>query len=148
LTSHSNPEGDLAAVIERAVDVALAQVQRQRFAKTERPRKSSTSRLIRGKGKALKRRHIPNATQREIAVRDALRCTYVGESGHRCEAHAFLQIHHEHPWARGGDESLENLRLLCASHNNLLAEQDFGVARVAERIAARRAEFARRPEEP
>ena len=30
------------------------------------------------------------------------------------------------------------LRLLCAVHNRLLAEQDFGCAHVAERVAARR----------
>jgi 5-methylcytosine-specific restriction endonuclease McrA len=146
LTSHANPEGDLAVLIERAVDVALEQVQRQRFAKTERPRQASARCMLRAQGKARKRGHIPNETQREIAARDELRCTYVGEGGHRCEARAFLQMHHEHPWARGGEETPGNLRLLCASHNKLLATQDFGVAHVATRITARREQSAQRPE--
>ncbi len=148
LTSHSNPEGDLAAVIERAVDLALEQVQRERFAMTERPRKSSARRLIRAESKTRKREHVPHATQREIATRDELRCTYIGDGGHRCEARAFLQIHHEHPWARGGDESADNLRLLCASHNHLLAEGDFGAAHVAGRVAARRKQLGPRSDSP
>ena len=41
LTSHSNPSGDLAVVIERAVDVALEQVEKRRFAKSNRPRVQS-----------------------------------------------------------------------------------------------------------
>ncbi len=147
LTSHSNPEGDLAAVIELAVDVALDKVQRDRFAKTERPRRSSGHRGIQTTEKSRKRARVPASIQREIAIRDGLRCTYVGERGHRCGARAFLQIHHERPWARGGAETAENLRLLCASHNRLLAEQDFGVTHVAGRIAARREQSALHPED-
>ncbi len=148
LTSHSNPEGDLAAMIERAVDLALAQVQRERFAKTDRPRKSSARRVIRADGKTRKRAHVPHSTQREIANRDGLRCTYLGAGGLRCDARAFLQIHHEHPWARGGDENADNLRLLCASHNHLLAEGEFGVAHVAGQVAARREQLILRSDKP
>ena len=125
----------------------LEQVQRVRFAKTERPRTSAGRRVLGRKGKVLKREHVPNATLREIAARDGLRCTYIGEGGHRCEAREFLQIHHEHPWARGGGESLENLSLLCASHNKLLAERDFGAAHVARRVAARHGQLVPYPED-
>jgi 5-methylcytosine-specific restriction endonuclease McrA len=138
LVSHSVPNGDIAAVLERALDLALAQAQKQRFAKTERPR-SRRARMVKREGlQRDHREHIPNAVQREVATRDGLRCTYVSDSGCRCSARAFLQIHHEQPWARGGAPTTENLRLLCASHNRLLAERDFGVAHVAERRAARR----------
>ncbi len=135
LVSHSVPNGDIAAVLERALDLALEQAQKQRFAKTERPR-SLRARAV--KRMTSHREHIPNSVQREVAARDGLRCTYVSDTGCRCSARAFLQIHHEHPWARGGTSSAANLRLLCASHNRLLAERDFGTAYVAERRAARR----------
>ena len=137
LTSHSNPSGDLAVVIERAVDLALEQVQRERFATTEKPRERSKTRLAKTARSKLRRGHIPHATQREIATRDELRCTYVGADGHRCTAKHFLQIHHEHAWARGGSDEGDNLRLLCGRHNRLLAEQDFGAAHIAAKTAAR-----------
>ena len=89
--------------------------------------------------------HVPNAVQREVAARDGLRCTYVSHGGYRCSARAFLQIHHEEPWARGGASSPDNLRLLCATHNRLLAERDFGAAHVVERRAARRRSDDRSP---
>jgi hypothetical protein len=49
-----------------------------------------------------------------------------------------LQFHHDECWALGGSDQVSNLRLLCASHNRLLAEQEFGESYVAERQAARR----------
>jgi 5-methylcytosine-specific restriction endonuclease McrA len=135
LVSHSIPSGDVAAVLERALDLALEQVQKQRFAKTDKPRKP---RAIKLRSRGSHREHIPNAVQREVATRDGLRCTYVSNGGCRCSARAFLQIHHEQPWANGGASVPDNLRLLCAVHNRLLAEHDFGAAHVAARVAVRR----------
>jgi hypothetical protein len=54
-----------------------------------------------------------------------LRCTYVSDGGCRCSARAFLQLHHERPWARGGASDAENLRLLCAVHNRLFGRARF-----------------------
>src|SRR5450432_364544 len=39
LVSHSNPGGDLAVVIERALDLLIEKVQKQRFGKIDRPRR-------------------------------------------------------------------------------------------------------------
>jgi len=153
LTSHSNPGGDLAMVIERAVDLALEQVEKQRFAKGNRPRvQSQTSSQIRFNGptrestdsaetamaSTRRRAHTPNAVLREIAERDGLQCSYRGASGCRCTARAFLQLHHERPWAKNGPETVDNLRLLCAAHNQLLAERDFGPRHVELRRSERR----------
>jgi 5-methylcytosine-specific restriction endonuclease McrA len=176
LLSHSIPSGDLAAVVERAVELALEQVQKKRFAKTEKARTSparnskqnleaeghraagetrehtrrtSPARITsQSAGKrehipnatqsSRTREHIPNATQRTVVARDGLRCTYISGQGYRCTARSFLQFHHEQPWARGGEATPQNLRMLCAAHNDLLAERDFGAAHLAERKAARR----------
>jgi hypothetical protein len=138
LVSHSIPNGDVAAVLERALDIALEQVQRERFAKTDKPREPGKRRGTKLRRRSSHREHIPNAVRRQVATRDDLRCTFVSDGGCRCSARAFLQLHHEQPWARGGASVPENLRLLCAAHNRLLAERDFGVAHVAERLAARR----------
>jgi hypothetical protein len=143
LVSHSIPSGDVAAVLERALDLALEQIQKQRFAKTDKPCRSRPAHGPTVKRSSAHREHIPNATQREIAMRDGLQCTFVSDGGCRCTARAFLQIHHEQPWAKGGSPHPENLRLLCAVHNRLLAERDFGAAHVAERLEARRGESGR-----
>jgi 5-methylcytosine-specific restriction endonuclease McrA len=76
------------------------------------------------------RGHIPNQIKRQVFERDGYRCTYTSPSGHRCQSRQFLQIHHEKPWARHGPDTLDNLRLLCAAHNQLLAEQEFGRQKV------------------
>src|SRR5882724_6252992 len=91
LVSHSIPNGDVAAVLERALDLALEQAEKQRFAKTERPRSRRTRMVKRTSLSREQREHIPNAVQREVAARDGLRCTYVSEGGCRCSARAFLQ---------------------------------------------------------
>ena len=56
----------------------------------------------------------------------------------RCTSRAFLEIDHVQPWARGGLDTLENLRWLCRAHNQLLAEEAFGRPHVQRAIAERR----------
>jgi 5-methylcytosine-specific restriction endonuclease McrA len=79
-------------------------------------RKSATSRG----------RYVPAALRREVWQRDGGRCTFADASGRRCSERAGLEIHHDHAFALGGVSTLENLRLLCRSHNALYAERDFG----------------------
>jgi 5-methylcytosine-specific restriction endonuclease McrA len=72
-------------------------------------------------------RYINPATRDAVYNRDRARCTYVGSNGKRCESKWDLEIHHdETPFAMGGDNSINNLRLLCATHNKLEAERVYG----------------------
>ena len=118
------PDGDLAAVIERAVTEKLERLEARRFAQTPAPRKglgdtdtSPTS------------RHIPAAVRRAVRERDGDRCGYVDEQGRRCSARDRLEFHHRHPFGMGGDHTSENIRLMCPTHNPYLAEFDYGRAR-------------------
>lgn len=86
------------------------------------------------------RRRVPSELRRRIVARDGLCCAYVGSDGRRCTSRSFLELHHVTPWAKGGGETLENLRLFCKPHNRLEAEQEFGQTSVAVSIATRRAE--------
>jgi len=145
LLSHAVPSGDYAELVERALDVLLEKTRKQRFAQTKLARRTSgaissarKSALVL-RGKSTRREHIPNAPRREIIERDGFRCTFISEDGCRCSATSFLQIHHEYPWARGGESTVGNLRLLCSAHNRLLAERDFGRDVVAARREARQA---------
>lgn len=60
--------------------------------------------------------------------------SFIGETGHRCEARAFLQFHHERAWELGGPDTVENLRVMCRAHNRLLADRELGAEHVARAI--------------
>ena len=145
LLSHANPTGDLGVVIERGLDELLVKLEKRSFAArdscapviaTERiPAPPANEHSLPVQRRA--RKHIANAVRRDVAARDEHRCTFTSEAGHRCGARAFLQLHHERAFARGGDDSRENLRWLCAAHNRLLAEREFGTESVREAIVRR-----------
>jgi hypothetical protein len=71
-------------------------------------------------------RRVPAALRRAVFERDERRCTYRSDSGERCRETAHLELHHLVPFARGGEQRLENITLRCRAHNALAAEQDFG----------------------
>jgi hypothetical protein len=146
LLSHVKGSGDLALVLERALDALLERLEARRFGRRRREQpgsKPESAADVPGAGsrgtresapRAGKREHISNATRRAVVERDGLRCTFVGDDGQRCEAAAFLQLHHERAWALGGGSAVDNLRLLCAPHNRFCAERDFGRAHVERAI--------------
>jgi hypothetical protein len=115
------PDGDLAAVIERAVTEKLERLEARRYAQTTAPRKglgdTDTSPTT---------RHIPAAIRRAVRERDGDRCGYVDEHGRRCSARGRLEFHHLHPFGMGGDHDVGNIRLMCPTHNRYLAEYDYG----------------------
>ncbi|HKO92806.1 MAG TPA: hypothetical protein VJU61_16740, partial [Polyangiaceae bacterium] len=88
-------------------------------------------------------RYIPAKVRRRVWRRDGARCTYVDARGQRCREESGLEFHHEHPYARGGPATVDNLALRCHAHNALAAEQDFG----RDIIRAKRARKAA-PAEP
>ena len=129
LLRHQVPHGDVAAVIEKALDVLLEKVEGRKFGRTSKPRRATSSRP----------RYVPRAVRREVVARDGERCAFVSADGRRCEATAFLELDHVTPVARGGDGSrAERVRVLCRSHNLYEAERVLG-AEVVARGRARRA---------
>jgi hypothetical protein len=71
-------------------------------------------------------RRIPAAVRDAVFASDKGRCSYVGSTGKRCGATYHLQIDHIMPYARGGTNALDNLRLLCERHNRKEAERVLG----------------------
>jgi len=71
-------------------------------------------------------RNIPAAVRDEVFTRDGGRCTFVGKNGKRCDSTWNLEIDHIAPFAKGGDNTPENLRLLCAKHNLMEAKKTYG----------------------
>jgi hypothetical protein len=115
------PDGDLAAIIERAVSEKLERLEARRFAKTSAPRKRLSD-----TDTSPASRHIPAAVRRAVRERDGNRCRYVDAQGRRCSARDRLEFHHRHPFGMGGDHSPGNVHLLCERHNSYLAEHDYG----------------------
>jgi hypothetical protein len=117
LLRHAIPNGDVAAVFERAVDVLLTDLERKRLAATNRPRQAREI--------APGSRHIPAAVRREVWRRDGARCAFVGAAG-RCVERGFLELHHVVPFARAGEATVGNIQLRCRAHNAYEAELSFG----------------------
>lgn len=88
------------------------------------------------KARDLPASRVPKAIQRQVFVRDASQCTFVSDDGRRCSERGRLQIDHILPLAKGGDDRPENLRLLCAAHNQMMAERHFGKDFMRDKIAS------------
>jgi hypothetical protein len=127
LMRHRNPNGDLAPIVERAMDLLLDQLMKERFGATKSPRqrKVTTDR-------------VTNATRRTVIERDGAQCSWVDEHGHRCPALSWLELDHREPRGKGGGSGAANVRVLCRNHNRFEAERAYGRAKVGRAIARQR----------
>lgn len=123
LLRHSIPNGDAAAIFDRALTVLLAGLDKQKLAATDRPRS------IRGGNP--RSRHIPASVKRTVWKRDGGQCAFVGAAG-RCSERGFLEFHHVVPYADGGETVAGNLQLRCRAHNAYEAEKYYGPLFVRE----------------
>ena len=120
LLSHQVPSGDLAEVLERVLELAIPQLEKRKFAATQKPRQSAPR-------TSSNPRHIPAHVKRAVWKRDGGRCTFVSESGRRCPARTRLEFDHLDEVARRGQASVGGIRLRCQAHNQYGAERTFGV---------------------
>jgi 5-methylcytosine-specific restriction endonuclease McrA len=123
------PDADLGAVIDRAVTQTLERLEARRYAQTRAPR--SAAAVVAARGSTRTTRHIPAAVRRKVFERDEGRCRYRDDTGRRCPERHELEYHHLHPFAMGGGHTLDNVRLMCRTHNLYLAEHDYGRQAVA-----------------
>lgn len=122
--------GDVREVFMRALKAHVRALEQRKFAATDQPR-SACPRPTRGA------RHIPAPVRRAVWKRDGGRCTFVSETGHRCQATKHIQFDHIDPVARGGEATVSGIRLLCWAHNQHAAELTFGAEFMRhKRIAA------------
>jgi hypothetical protein len=157
LMSHAIPDGDLGRILGRAVEALITVVERQKFAATRsrefrpNPASSNPAHALQTREPAIgasssapssipnRHRYIPSNIRRAVWRRDQGQCTFVGASGHRCQARRFLEFDHVEPVARGGRSTVEGLRLRCRTHNQYEAERALGRG-----FMARKREEARR----
>jgi hypothetical protein len=119
LLRHTIPDGDPAAIVDRALTLLLDQIARTKLAATDRPRPARPPSPARS-------RHVPAAVRRAVWARDGGRCTFVGAQG-RCGETGFLELHHRVPYALGGATTIEGMTLRCRAHNAYEAQREFKV---------------------
>ncbi|MBI5710489.1 MAG: RuvA C-terminal domain-containing protein [Candidatus Eisenbacteria bacterium] len=139
LLGHQLPSGDLARVLDRALEALIEQLERRKFAATSKPHVRRVPRSA-----SANPRYIPAEVKRAVWERDGGRCTFVGDTGHRCPARKLLEFDHVEEVARGGRATVAGIRLRCRAHNQYAAECTFGADFMNhQRAAAREAAAAR-----
>lgn len=133
LLRHAVPTGDLASVLDRALTLLVADLEKRKLGAVKRARgtrggaspgagQESRAAVPRARRRS---RHIPAAVRREVWARDAGQCAFVGTAG-RCSERGLLEFHHVVPYADGGATIAANLELRCRRHNQYEAERWFG----------------------
>jgi hypothetical protein len=128
--SHRHPSGDLAVVVEQALDLLIERLEKEKLGKTDRPRAATPPK---------ERADVTRAVRREVVERDGFQCSFVGQNGERCSSRERLELDHQVPRALGGTGDAANIRLLCRAHNRYAAELVFGRTHIEQQIDLRRA---------
>jgi HNH endonuclease len=135
LLSHEIPKGEIPLVLKKVLAMAVEQLEKRKFAKTDRP----------GHPKGcVDPRSVPAADKREAWVRDEGRCTFVSDTGRRCGSDHQLEFHHNDEIARGGPSVAKNLRLLCKAHHRHETERSFGAEFIERKQREARVEASAR----
>jgi hypothetical protein len=123
------PDGDPAAIFDRALSLLLEKVEKAKVGAAAKPRaprpiRPGTDWQVRTP--VLAPRDIPRQVQRAAWRRDGGQCGFVAPDGHRCTERTFLEFHHIRPYALGGLATIDNISLRCRRHNQYEAELVFG----------------------
>jgi hypothetical protein len=105
--SHDIPSGDLQAVLIACMRTTIK-------------KKQNAS------------RKVPAAVRKVVRTRAKGCCEFTAADGKRCASRHRLQYHHQIPDACRGPASVENIFLMCQSHNLYYAIQDFGADHMAQ----------------
>jgi hypothetical protein len=116
--SHSHPGASNDELLEAGLDLLLERHDKRRGI-VARPRDEPPP---------SKTDHVPAHVKRAVWKRDGARCQWKLAGGGICGSTHRLQLDHVVPRARGGPSTVENLRVLCAVHNDLAARQAYGDA--------------------
>jgi 5-methylcytosine-specific restriction endonuclease McrA len=133
LVAHAIPSRDSSKVVARALREMIERAQKQKYGKGVRTREGERSESP---------RYVSAHVRWAVRQRDGEQCTYVSPDGRRCDATSQLEYDHVVPVARGGQATVENLRMRCRGHNQFEAERTFGREFMKQKRAAAKAERA------
>ncbi len=138
LLSHTHVDTSNASLLDAAMDVFLE--KKDPLRKTVKPRiapcdtaaEAESAESVRPKSAKISTSLRPVQTvkpsiRNHVFKKSGGQCEYRDQkTGHRCSSRHFLEIDHIRPRALGGTNVPENLRVLCRTHNLLMAECAFG----------------------
>jgi hypothetical protein len=110
LLAHQNVDPSYGELFHLIADLAL-----KKLVPTPPAEKRSVTSEREGKPGLLAKprsRFVPVNVKRAVCQRDAGKCVYPG-----CGSRFMLEYDHIQPFAKGGTNTVENLRLLCRAHN-------------------------------
>ena len=138
--SHKIPNANLSIVISHAIEYFIQNKTQRKFkvtgkisANTKSKSKNSTKTTAQTNSQIsnfhpkkpnpnlkITTRNIPSRIKRIVFERAGGCCEFVNHvTGKKCNSKFQLEIDHIRPWSLGGDHSLNNLRVLCRTHNQL-----------------------------
>lgn len=124
LISNSLPNGSWDQVIESMSDFVILKKDKA-TPKKERASNTMISE-VKASGKIV-RSAIPKSIQRAVIVRDTC-CQYQSKiTGHKCSSSWNLNLDHIKPFWAGGTNTVDNLRVFCASHNAQMYREQAGI---------------------
>jgi hypothetical protein len=168
LLSHRVPNGDPVIIMKDALLMRLKQVERQRYGKGRRKKKSSSKGqeaaaqptevgsstprpgAVSSKGSVdlseirdadQPSRYIPDDVKEAVWERDRGRCAFMSKKGRWCTERRFLEFHHIIPFAWNGPTTVDNLELRCRAHNAYEGELLFGKVMRKKALSLRSTRF-------
>ena len=100
LSGHRVPSGEVADVLEYALDIAIAVLEKRKYAATDKPRPARRPKPG--------SRNVPNDVRRQVRERDGDQCAFVSDTGQRCSARGRLEFDPILEVARGGAATVDN----------------------------------------
>ncbi len=140
MLSHSNPEQKILNLFERLVDQELDRQEKKRAIKEDSTHLTAgQSKIFLSGSHGQTKQPVPKtndpshgrtktitaSSRRLVFERARSKCEFPG-----CDSTYQLQIDHRWPRALGGDNKLENLRVLCRIHNIFEAKRLLGREKV------------------
>jgi hypothetical protein len=135
LLSHSKPNAGLKDVIAFAVSRTVNDLRPRAPKPVFETTQEAAPQQHRKRVGSLKNRYIKQEVKRQVWQRDRGQCTFSDPiSGRQCCSKKQLEFDHRLPFAMGGDNSADNLRLRCRAHNQLAAMEFYGTKKVAQYV--------------
>jgi hypothetical protein len=123
LLSHKKANMSFEEVLFEMAEVSLAKLDPEK--KKDGPSKLRNASPAPGNS-AKSSRYINVQTRQAVWKRDLGQCSFRSASGLRCSSRHRLEMDHCEPYGYGGANTVENLRLLCRAHHQLVSVQTLG----------------------
>jgi hypothetical protein len=126
LLSHTHLGSSSAELLDAAMDVFLE--KKDPLKRTVKPRAAPCDTAVEVDVPDVQPANSLKPSTRNVMLRKSGgQCEYrETKMGHRCASRHFLEIDHIRPRGLGGTNHPDNLRVLCRTHNLLVAERVFG----------------------